>query len=137
MRSGPSKLTTIKLSETDVQNCSWTFLDESDGYRRWLGKGTHPVTGVPIEVIKTETLIDQAVQDLNAEERNARDARRWSDGAGSEKGGNVPMIRVGRIPMNKLLADLAPKMRAGDKDHLKWWLNRDENQPFRTKSGRL
>ena len=72
MRSGPSKLTTIKLSEADVQNCSWTFLDESDGYRRWLGKGTHPVTGVPIEVIKTEALIDQAVQDLNTEERNAR-----------------------------------------------------------------
>ena len=128
---------TIKLTEADVQNCSWTFLDESDGYRRWLGKGTHPVTGVPIEVIKTETLFDQAVQDLNAEERNARDARRWSAGAGSEKGGNVPMIRVGRIPLHTFLADLAPKMREGDKDHLRWFLNSDENQPFRTTSGRL
>lgn len=135
--SEPSKLTTIKLTESDVRNCTWTFLDQSDGYRRWLGKGTHPVTGVPIEVIKTETLIDEAVQALNTEERNARDTRRWSAGAGSEKGGNVPMIRVGRIPINKFLADAAQKLREGDKDHLPWLLNSEAYAPFRTKSGKL
>lgn len=130
-------MTTTKLSEADVRNCSWTFLDESDGYRRWLGKGLHPVTGVPIEVIKTETLVDEAVQALNAEERNARDSKPWSAGSGSDKGGNMPMIRVGRIPVNKLLADASAKMREGDKDHLRWLLNSEAYQPFRTKSGKL
>ena len=127
----------IKLTEAEVQNCSWTFTGQDEFYRYYIGKGTHPVTGVPIEVLKKEYVADEALQTLNAEERNSRDAKPWSSGAGSEKGGNVPMVRVGRIPLSKLYADLAPKMREGDKDHLKWWLNRDENQPFRTRSGKV
>jgi hypothetical protein len=47
------------------------------------------------------------------------------------------MIRTARIPLNKLYAEIVPRMKQGDEEHLKWWLNRDENQPFRTKSGRL
>lgn len=87
--------------------------------------------------MRTEFLADEELQKLNTEERNSRDGKRWSAGAGSEKGGNVPLIRVGRIPMNKLLMEIAPKMREGDKDHLKWWLNREQNAPFRTRSGKL
>lgn len=45
--------------------------------------------------------------------------------------------RVGRIPLNVLYRDLAPYMKQGDKDHLKWWLNRDENRMFRTFRGRV
>jgi len=87
--------------------------------------------------MRTEYLADEALQALNAEERTARDGKRWSSGAGSDAGGNMPMVRVGRIPLNKLYADIAPKMREGDKDHLKWWLNHEDNQTFRTKSGKL
>jgi hypothetical protein len=128
---------TIKLTEADCANVTWTVIEVADGWRRSVGHGTHPITGVPIEVMRTEFLADEELQKLNTEERNSRDGKRWSAGAGSEKGGNVPLIRVGRIPMNKLLTEIAPKMREGDKDHLKWWLERDENQPFRTKSGSL
>ena len=127
----------IKLAEADCQNVTWQVVEVTPTYRRSVGHGTHPVTGVPIEVMRTEYLAEDELVALNAEERNARDGKRWSAGQGSEKGGNVPMIRVGRIPLNKLFADIAPKMREGDKDHLSWWLNRDENQPFRTKSGDL
>jgi hypothetical protein len=128
---------TTKLTEAEVQNCTWTVVEVTPTYRRSVGLGTHPATGVPIEVMRTEFLADDALQTLNAEERVSRDAKPWSAGSGSEKGGNMPMVRVGRIPLNKFFADLAPKMREGDKDHLKWWLNRDQNQPFRTKSGKL
>lgn len=127
----------IKLTEADVQNCSWTFTGQDEFYRYYVGTGTHPKTGVPIEVLKKEYIADEALQTLNAEERSSRDGKAWSSGAGSDKGGNVPMIRVGRIPLAKLFADLADKMREGDKDHLRWWLNREENQPFRTRSGKL
>lgn len=128
-------MTTIKLSESEVRNCTWTLDEITPLYRRWIGRGDHPVTGLPITVLKTEFLADEAVQDLNAAERNVRDGMRWSQGTGSEKGGNVPLIHVGRIPMNKFAAEIAPRLT--DDDHLKWWLRRDENQPFRTKRGRL
>jgi hypothetical protein len=127
----------IKLTEADCQNVTWTVVEVTPTYRRSVGHGTHPVTGVPIEVMKTEHLADESIQTLNTEERNSRDTKRWSSGAGSDRTGNVPMVRVGRIPLNKLFAEIVPKMKEGDDDHLKWWLERDENQPFRTKSGRL
>lgn len=116
---------------------TWQVVEVTPTYRRSVGHGTHPVSGVPIEVMRTEFLEDEPLQALNTEERNARDTKRWSSGAGSEKGGNVPMVRVARIPLNKLYADIAPRMKQGDEEHLRWWLQREENQPFRTKSGRL
>lgn len=131
-------MTSIKLTADDVRNCSWTLVEVTPTFRRWIGRGDHPKTGLPITVQKTEFIADEDVQELNRAERDARDAKPWSAGAGSEKGGNVPMIRVARIPINKLFADgIAEKLSQGDDDHLKWWLGRDENQPFRTKSGRL
>lgn len=130
---------TIKLTEAEVSNCTWTFLEAGDGFRRYIGRGTHPVTGVPIEVMKTEFVEADSLFKLNAEERAARNGKRWGAGSGSEKGGNVPMVRVGRIPLNKLFESggIAHRMRSGDKEHLKWWLNREENQPFRTRDGKL
>lgn len=128
----------IKLTEAEVQNCTWTFSHFDGPYRVSVGHGHHPVTGVPIEVQRREFMAEDSLLTLNAEERNARDAKPWSAGAGSEANGNVPMVRVGRIPLNVLFGgDIAAKMREGDKDHLKWWLEREENQPFRTRSGKL
>jgi hypothetical protein len=127
----------IKLTEDEVRNCSWTLIEQGDGFRRYVGKGTHPKTGVPIEVMKTEFLEDENLQALNAEERNARDGKKWSQGAGSEKGGNVPMVRVARTPLNKFFSELAPRLREGDKDFERWWLNQERNQPFRTRTGKV
>jgi hypothetical protein len=128
---------TTKLTEAECQNVTWQVVEVTPTYRRSVGHGTHPVSGVPIEVMRTEFLADESLQTLNAEERNSRDGKRWSQGAGSEKGGNVPMIRTARIPLNKLYSEIVPRMKQGDEEHLSWWLNRPENQPFRTKSGRL
>lgn len=126
-----------KLTEADCRNVTWQVVEVTPTYRRSVGRGTHPATGLPIEVMRTEFLADENIQALNAEERNSRDSKRWSSGTGSEMGGNVPMIRVARTPLNKFLSDIAPKMREGDEDHIRWWLNHENNAPFRTKSGRL
>lgn len=128
---------TIKLTEADCQNVTWQVVELTPTYRRSVGHGTHPATGLPIEVMRTEFLEDEQLQKLNTEERNSRDGKRWSAGSGTEKGGNMPMIRVGRIPLNKFYSDIAPKMREGDKDHLKWVLNSESYQPFRTRRGNL
>lgn len=130
----PSK---IKLSAEEVKNCTFTFSHFDGAYRVSIGRGTHPVTGVPIEVMQREFIADAQLQALNTEERNSRDGKRWSDGSGSDKGGNMPMIRVARTPLNKFYAEIAPRLRTDGPDFLKHWLNKDENQAFRTKSGRL
>lgn len=131
-----SKLT-IKLTEADCRNVSWTFQGIDDGYRVYIGHGTHPVSGVPITVQKREPIFEDALLDLNAERRNNTSGKRWSSGLGSDRAGNMPLVHVGSIPLNKFFADFAPKVREGDKDFARWWLNRDENKPFRTREGKL
>lgn len=128
-------MTTIKLTEADVANCKWTLVEVTPLYRRWVGHGDHPKTGLPITVQKTEHLADEGIQALNADERNVNDGRRWTAGMGSDKGGNVPMVHVARTPLNKFFAEVANRM--DDDEHHKWWLNRDENQTFRTRRGKL
>lgn len=130
-------MTEIRLTEADVANCTWTYVGEDEHYRTYVGHGTHPKTGQEITVRKREPKFEESLISLNKAERDSRDEKRWSAGSGSDRGGNMPMVRVGRIPLNKFLGEMSEKMREGDKDHLKWWLNRDENQPFRTKSGKL
>lgn len=124
-----------KLTEADVQNVSWTVVEVTDQYRRSIGHGTHPVTGVPITVERTEALVEPELIELNKFLRNERDGTRWSAGTGSEKGGNVPFVHVARTPLNKWLADHAEAEQQGDKDFNRWWLNREENQVFRTRNG--
>lgn len=128
----------IKLTEADCRNVSWQLEEETPHYRRYVGRGTHPATGQPILVRKTEYLADEQLQDENAALRNDADGRRWSQGSGSEKGGNVPLVQVGRIPLNKFFAEVAPRLAVdNDQDFMRWWLQKPENQPFRTRRGNL
>lgn len=125
----------LRLTESEVQNCSWTLVEQTPEYRRYVGHGTHPVTGVEITVQKTEYLAEDELLKWNAFDRNENDGKRWSAGSGSDKGGNVPMVHVGRIPLNKFFADFDG--RHDDGDFTRWWLNRDENQVFRTRRGKI
>lgn len=127
----------INLSEEDVRNCTWRLAEITPHYRRWIGHGTHPVTGVEITVQKTEFLAEDDLVARNADERNEADGRRWGHGLGAEKGGNMPFVKVASIPLNKFFAELAPGLREGDRDHARWWLNNERNQPFRTRNGRV
>jgi hypothetical protein len=128
---------TIRLTEDDVRNCTWTLDEVTPHYRRYIGHGTHPVTGAEITVQKTEFIAEDELLAQNASDRNETDGRRWSSGIGSDKGGNLPFVPVGRVPLNKFFAEVAPRMKAGDKDFMKWWLSQEENQPFRTRRGNL
>lgn len=111
---------------------AWEVYEVTPFYRRsrlWLEDGSY--------ILRTETFIDEALQEANNQARNATEGTRWSSGMGSEKGGNVPMIKVASIPMNKFMADFAGGLKTGDEDHAKWLLNSDAYAPFRTRKGRL
>lgn len=125
-----------RLTEAEVQNCTWTLSEVTPEYRRYVGHGTHPVTGAAITVQKTEYLAESALLESNREERNEADSKRWTQGSGSDKFG-VPLVKVASVPLNKFYAEIAPHLREGDKDISRWWLSRDENQPFRTRSGKV
>lgn len=127
---------TIPLTEADVANCTWRLVETTPDYRRYIGHGTHPVTGVEITVQKTEYLAEEALLARNADERNENDNRRWTQGAGSDKNG-VPLVKVASVPLNKFIADFAQYEKDGDRDFAKWWLEQDKNQPFRTRNGRV
>lgn len=128
---------TIKLTAEDCKNVRWTLVEQTDTYRSYVGHGTHPATGQEITVQKREFLAEDALLALNAQERNDRDGRSFTSGMGSDKGGNLPMVHVGRVPLNKFFADIVPQLQQGDTEHAKWWLEREENQPFRTRNGKL
>lgn len=124
----------LTLTEDEVQNCSWTLVEQTPEYRRYIGHGTHPVTDVPITVQKTEYLAEPDLLKLNAESRNDTDGTRWSK-LGDRNG--VDLVRVASIPMNVFMRDFAGRLREGDRDFGKWWLNHDANQMFRTRRGRV
>lgn len=130
----PSK---IKLRADEITNCTFAFSHWDGAYRVSIGRGTHPQTGVPIVVEQREFIADAELQALNTEERNARDGKRWSQGSGSDKGGNMPMIRVARTPLNKFYAEVAPRLKTDGQDFLNHWLNKPDNAAFRTRSGKL
>jgi hypothetical protein len=119
----PSK---TRLTEDDCRNVTWEVVETTPHYRRSVGRGTHPDTGLPIEVQRTEWLADEQLQDENRQLYDASFGKRFGDGVG-----------VGRIPLNLFFSEIAPRLQAGDKDYMRWFLNRDQNLPFRTFRGRI
>lgn len=127
----------IHLTEDDCRNITWQVVETTDTYRRSIGRGTHPKTGLPIEVLRTEYLAEDELLDANAQQRNDTDGQRWSAGLGTERGGNLPIVKVASTPLNKFYAEVAPHMAGDDQDFMRWWLAQEQNQPFRTRRGNL
>lgn len=85
------------------------------------------------KIQKRELIGDEELQKINRHlyETSGRFAAR-SIGALGTPVANVPLSMI-----YSPKTDIAKKMREGDKDHLRWWLNRDENQPFRSHKGKI
>lgn len=125
----------IRLTEAQVQGLQWEVYEVTEDFRRSRAVyGLHP-DGTPVYAIKTETLAPAQFLEGVKSERNDNEGRRWSTGMGSEKGGNMPMVKVSSIPLNVFYRDF--QGRIGDKDYKKWYLNQPENEAFRTRKGAL
>lgn len=125
----------IRLTEDQVQGLQWKLIETTEDHRRYRAVYGREADGTPVYAIKTETLAPAAFLEANKAEQNETEGQRWGIGMGSDKGGNMPLVKVASIPMNILTRDFAGRM--DDRDFKKWWLNRDENAPFRTRKGTL
>lgn len=75
---------------------------------------------------KTENLAEPAMLEENRQLLDESQSKRFGDGR-----------VVGRIPMNVFYRDFAKRMKDGDTDFMKWWLNNSENRNYRTFRGRV
>lgn len=125
----------IRLTQDQVQGLVWEPYEVTEDYRRSRAVYGIDPQGNPVYAVKTEVFAPDQFLDANVSERNDNEGQRWGVGMGSDKGGNMPLVKVASIPMNVWARDLAS--RAKDPDHKKWWLNRSENEPFRVRKGKL
>jgi hypothetical protein len=124
------------LDPSRIPDEAWEFEGYSaDGLRR------HSIAWIDREAgtyfRKVENLAESAIVDRNQDERNEADGKRWSAGTGTEKGGNMPFVKVASIPLNVFYRDFAARLREGDTDFSKWWLNQGENSVYRTRRGKV
>lgn len=104
---------------------SWEFDGvSSDGLRRHYVYWVDKANGVGFR--KTENLVEADLLARNKESFNASQGQRFGDGK-----------IVASIPLNIFYRDFAERLKAGDDDFAKWWLNNDQNRPYRTFRGQV
>ena len=78
---------------------------------------------------KTENLAEDALLKFNKESLDNSYGKRFSDDAIGTK--------MASIPLNIFYRDFAMRLKEGDSDFIKHWLNKDENRPYRTFRGKV
>lgn len=106
----------------------WEFEKLSeDGLRRhyvyWIDKAS----GLGFR--KTENLVEEELIARNQDDLNDSHGKRFRDDAVG--------TRMASVPLNVFYRDIAPRMKEGDADFMKWWLNHQNNRPYRTFRGRV
>ena len=103
----------------------WEFEGvSSDGLRRHYVYWVDKANGVGFR--KTENLVEEDLLAHNRERLNDSQGQRFGDGK-----------VVASVPLNVFYRDFASRLREGDTDFMRWWLNNDENKPYRTFRGRV
>jgi len=134
----PSR-TEIPLTDDDVRNIptsAWRLVRQNEAMRYWEADVELP-GGSQGTVARTEYLESDQLLSMNADLRKERSGQRYTAGMGSDKSGNMPMVHTGQIPLNVYYQEIAPRIAAGDRDFLRWWLRQDRNAHFRTRDGSL
>lgn len=99
----------------------------ADGLRRHYIYWVDRENGIAFR--KTENVLEDELLKLNQESLNASQGQRFRD---------EPMgTRIASTPLNIFYRDIAPRLKDGDEDFMKWWLNHDQNRPYRTFRGRV
>lgn len=111
-----------------IPDHAWEFEKMSeDGLRRqyvyWIDKEKG------LGYRKTENLVEDQLLEQNRQSLNDSYGKRFSDDAVGTK--------MASIPLNVFYRDFAAPLKDGDSDFIKWWLNRDQNRPYRTFRGKV
>lgn len=108
-----------------IPDDQWTFEGvSSDGLRRHYVHWIDKANGVGFR--KTENLVEEDLLAQNRERLNDSQGQRFGDGK-----------VVASVPLNVFYRDFASRLREGDTDFMRWWLNNDENRPYRTFRGKV
>ena len=103
---------------------AWTLHEVTPDYRRYrinFDDGSYAQ--------KTEYLGNDELIRANQEDFHDSIGRRWGEGK-----------VVARVPLNILYSpkyQIAEKLREGDRDHMKWWLNSEQARPYRNWKGNI
>lgn len=109
-----------------IPDDQWIFDGLSqDGLRRHYVHWIDKENGLGFR--KTENVVEDELLALNKESLNASHGKRFSDDAIGTK--------MASIPLNVFYRDFAARLKEGDTDFVKWWLNNDQNRPYRTFRG--
>ena len=102
-----------------VENTGTHIVQEAD-----LGNGTR---------IQRRMLIGD--EDLQAINKHLYD----TSGRFSQREAGAIGTPIANVPLSVLYghSEVARKIRAGDREHLKWWLNSEAGRPFRTHKGKV
>lgn len=109
------------FNPADIREDAWVVIEVTPHY---IKSRAHVSGDTYVE--RTEHIDDDALFEMNQAQRDANDSTRWGTGK-----------VAARIPLNKYFEQggLAENIKKGNDDHTRWWLNREENRPFRTKRG--
>lgn len=111
-----------------IPDSAWEFDGVSqDGMRRHYVHWIDKEKGLGFR--KTENIVEDELLALNKESLNDSYGKRFSNDAIG--------TRVASIPLNVFYRDFAARLKEGDGDFVKWWLNNQQNSAYRTFRGKL
>jgi hypothetical protein len=111
-----------------IPDSAWEFDGVSDdGLRRHYVHWIDKEKGLGFR--KTENVVEDELLALNQESLNDSYGKRFSNDAIGTK--------MASIPLNVFYRDFAARLKEGDSDFIKWWLNNDQNRPYRTFRGKV
>lgn len=111
-----------------IPDSAWEFEGYSDdGLRRHYVHWIDRENGIGFR--KTENIVEEELIARNQESLNDSYGKRFRDD---------PMgTRIASTPLNIFYRDIAPRLKDGDEDFMKWWLNHENNRPYRTFRGKV
>lgn len=121
----PSLIDPTKIDPSRIPDDQWEFEGFADGgtsrtFIYWVDKEN----GVFFR--KKENAIEKELIAQNQERLNQSQGVRFGDGQ-----------VVARVPMNIFYRDIAPRLKQGDRDYTKYWLNHENNRPWRNFRGKI
>lgn len=112
------------IRESDIVGGDWEVFEITPSFRKsrlWISDDQY--------IVRTEYLADEQLIEDNQQAFNDSHGKRWGDGK-----------IVARVPLNVLYgqnSEISKKLREGDQDHLKWWLDREDARPYRRFKGQI
>lgn len=122
-------MTPVKIDpeRVNISDDAWELVEVTEDFVRHRAPMERFADGNVLYVYRTTPRGLTGLLEDNRRLLNDSDGQRFGDGK-----------IVGRIPLNVLFdpkTQLAEKLREGDRDHLRWYLNRSENRLYRTFRG--